>query len=539
MSSAVVLDYDLASSEACGLAPTLATAVSPEVLHTMLERYELTPAMLLDWEQQLGLSIARNPQGGKLYSPQHLTLFKNIKKHMALGRSLEQIKAIITLPPVQQSLATQPVNTLQGLAPANDPTNAPANDPANDRTVVSIDNATRYGMSRPLRQGAWAELTGLAFPEPVAEIQANPESMFKAEAEVDLETTPAYAEIAPTEAPLLEPYQQPLEAFFKEISPLPEAEGNLPEEAPQDIALAAPEQETPEPETTEPEAQLQTGPLTNEPTPDFSLVGWGALQENTPLEVSFHNELARQNEAQSHALQLLERLSNEKEALNQRLLEAEKLNSHLYNTNALFHRKVQELTELAAHHKAARNEEAQRQMMEAKALLQKQVIEAERALVEARQAHRQKQHRLQNQLQQLTHSLSQLKQELSQREAQINQLQQTLHHYLDDFNPENFIGTWNEQATLLEVVYDNFGLNLEPRRQNQRTIETLPSRRFANCAVWSQPFAYQSNPLWRRIETATLVYVNTQRLEGQLQVDYLLDGMPVSRALYSLVANRA
>jgi DNA-binding transcriptional MerR regulator len=71
-----------------------------------LEKYDIDPQTLAEWERELNLTIPMDETGHKRYSPHHINLFKNIRKHLALGRSLSQIRDMVTLPPSDQAKPT-------------------------------------------------------------------------------------------------------------------------------------------------------------------------------------------------------------------------------------------------------------------------------------------------------------------------------------------------------------------------------------------------------------------------------------------------
>ena len=57
----------------------------------------------MSWERDLSLEIPVDEYGRKLYSPHHVNLFKNIKKHITLGRTIQEIRQLISLPPLENS----------------------------------------------------------------------------------------------------------------------------------------------------------------------------------------------------------------------------------------------------------------------------------------------------------------------------------------------------------------------------------------------------------------------------------------------------
>jgi hypothetical protein len=51
-------------------------------------------------------------------------------------------------------------------------------------------------------------------------------------------------------------------------------------------------------------------------------------------------------------------------------------------------------------------------------------------------------------------------------------------------------------------------------------------------------YAYPDNDLWQRHETLTLVMLEEHQAKGELQVDYILDGVTVCRAIYTATLAR-
>jgi hypothetical protein len=225
--------------------------------------------------------------------------------------------------------------------------------------------------------------------------------------------------------------------------------------------------------------------------------------------------LAVLHEKQEHSLQIVDRLLTEKDALQTRLVEAEKLNSHLYNVNNLFNKKVKELTTLIKKMKHTYNENDLMKLMDDKAKLQRQLLDAEKDKLDAqRQAERAKD---------------------DQKYAQAAQkyLADELKSQRQGFAGSRFLGDWRESLKLREIQYDTFGLNVEEERSQHRLIDSVPTRIVGNVAFVTTRYAYPDNTLWQRLETLTIVYMEENKAQGELQVDYILDGIPVCRAIYT------
>jgi hypothetical protein len=95
------------------------------------------------------------------------------------------------------------------------------------------------------------------------------------------------------------------------------------------------------------------------------------------------------------------------------------------------------------------------------------------------------------------------------------------------------LGNWRESLKLREIQYDTFGLNVESERSQHRLIDSTPTRIVGNVAFMTTRYAYPDNDLWQRLETLTFVFMEENKGQGELQVDYILDGIPVCRAIYT------
>lgn len=336
-----------------------------------LKKFDIDEQTLREWENQLGLAVPVDEYGRKQYSPHHINLFKNVKKHIALGRSLEQIKQIISLPPTKASKPHVP---------------------------TSLD----------------------------------------------------------TPASLKKPYAS----------------------------------------------------LPNRPT----------LQKNTQGR-------------DSGLVELVNKLVSEKDQLHKKLMETEKLNSHLYNANTMFHRKVKELThqitslksfigQVQTKMKENSKDNQNLKLLDDKAKLQKQLLDAEK------------------QGQSKEHELDIKQRELNMLNDQMKGLQERLSNVLENFDANLFRGDWLESGSLMEIIYDNFGINIEPERSRIFRIAEKPARNYGHTAVITTYYEYETNNLWKRTENLIISYINDNRLEGELVADYILDGVPVAQAIYRVVYNR-
>jgi DNA-binding transcriptional MerR regulator len=341
-----------------------------------LRKYDIHEADLLAWEKELSLEIPVDEYGRKQYSPHHVNLFKNIKKHITLGRTIHEIRQLISLPPLENS--------------------------------------------RPSRE----------VPPPVA-----------VQPPVDSGTQPAQAKV---------------------------------------------------------------------------------LQKSAYASVPKRPTMPGQSASGAESvINLVQKLNKEKDQLYKKLLETEKLNSHLYSANNLFHKKVRDMTLKLNQSQESFKENEKFKLLNDKARLQKQLIDAEK--------------------------LNQFKQEEILRHMQVNdnlrkQVQQRdekIEAMKAAFDADKFRGDWMETGSLVEVVYDNFGINIESERVRLFRVSERPSRLYGAMAVINTSYHYETNNLWKRDETLMVSYMDEQTLEGELIAEYILDGVPVAKALYRVTCQRS
>ncbi len=542
-------------------------------------KYDIHPQQLRDWEDALGMNIPTDAQGNKLYTRQHLNLFKNIKKHIALGRSLAHIKQIITLPPAQ---ASQPVERNVKQAWGHAPSLQKKQPLQPQEIPLSVTNPLPHqaeSLAVPLSLESEALLE--SFKEsaeavvhpveatPILETEASIDPLMNLDLEASLqadltadvpqdvtdiitepiETTP---DTDPADSESIVETQvsvQHLEPVLEDsitIEITPNEEPVLPvEEAPSrhasqqnntvihaSLADAIEASDAPKsewaftPAIMSPHALIES--LKAQPTLE-TVETPEALKSNSIVEKHsteasptqyLSAPLAVVHEKQEHSLQIVDRLLTEKDALQTRLIEAEKLNSHLYNVNNLFNKKVKELTTLIKKMKHTYNENDLMKLMDDKAKLQRQLLDVEKDKLDA-QRHAEKS-----------------KDAEKYAQAAQKYLADELKSQRQGFAGQRFLGNWRESLKLREIQYDTFGLNVEEERRQYRLIDAVPTRIVGNVAFVTTRYAYPDNTLWQRLETLTIVYMEENKAQGELQVDYILDGIPVCRAIYTATLER-
>jgi DNA-binding transcriptional MerR regulator len=532
--------------------------MTSHTIQDTLSKYDIHPQQLLDWEESLDIKIPTDLQGNKLYTRQHLNLFKNIKKHMALGRSLAQIKQIITLPPAQDAQPVERnVNRAWGHVPSIQKIKTPSTPVTVPTTNQTMPQPTLSTVTNPLPQatenrGASLSLESEALLQTFKESadavihpnEATPHlshNILEAEIPFEIDAllqgnssniasdsvatvinapseTPfnEEAHIIPADAPPPSLSAQTVEEDLSQDA----SSAQTPELHVQEAPIETPSEWAYTPAIMSPQALVESFKDRSAPTTVQSPVptSHSSILEKHSTEASptqyLSTPLATTREQQEQSLQIVDRLLTEKDSLQNRLIEAEKLNSHLYNVNNLFNKKVKELTTLIKTMKDTNNEDELIKLMDDKTKLQRQLLDAEKEKLDAqRQAEKAK-----------DAEQNALAAQKYLAEEQIAQRQ--------GFAGNRFLGNWRESLKLREIQYDTFGLNVEEHRSQHRLIDVVPTRVVGNVAFVTTRYAYPDNTLWHRLETLTLVYMEENEAQGELQVDYVLDGIPVCRAIY-------
>lgn len=338
-----------------------------------LQKYDIEERDLAGWEATLGLQIPVDEYGRKSYSPHHINLFKNVKKHLALGRTLDEIKNIISLPPISSS-RPEAAPAVPNQTYASTPQKPTVSSPANV-AINSVQQAAKNG-----------------------------------------------------------------------------------------------------------------------------------------------NGLSKGNA--DKVVELVNRLAAEKDHLYKKLIETEKLNSHLYSANNMYHSKLKELNENVNSLKGQLRQDETFKLMDDKSRLHKQLLAAEKVIHDREK------------------EIISLQQGISTLREQINFLEERIQSLTKGFAAELFCGDWMETGHLLEVVYDNFGINIESERMRLFRISQKPERIFGNTAVITTTYQYENNNLWKRNETLTVCWIDDNTLEGEVSAEYILDGVPVAKTIYRVTCAR-
>ena len=79
---------------------------------------------------------------------------------------------------------------------------------------------------------------------------------------------------------------------------------------------------------------------------------------------------------------------------------------------------------------------------------------------------------------------------------------------------------------------------VETERARIFRIAEIPGRLFGQAAVVHTSYQYETNTLWRRNEIMMLSVVDEDTLNGELVSEYVLDGVPVAKAIYRITCHR-
>lgn len=390
-----------------------------------LERFQIDASQLNEWESELGLDIPMDAFGNKIYSQLHLNLFKNIKKHLALGRSLSDIKRMVVLP-----------DNTQAVAKGNSAITEEGTVQEERERLQAQQQEVEATFKNTLSSRLLRELRSLK-PKPI-EVDTPPEA----------ENPGGSSSLVPAKPSSEVAFPQRISRSFKRFA-------------------------------------------------------------SSPVRIT-SSSLAGQQGANAGLLVLIDRLMAEKDELQENLLQTEKQKDHLYRANELFQQRVKELNaEVERLHEQLKATQHLK-LIDDKSRLQKQIIEAEQRQIEAEK-------------------------QLMKLNTRIRQLEDNLAAKID---PKVYVGNWLEEADLAQVVFDNFGINIESKRNRMFRITHPPERFFGHTAIIETIYDYQTNTLWKRTETLILNIVHENRLEGELIAEYTLDGTPVARAVYRIKCHR-
>ncbi|MFM7468278.1 MAG: helix-turn-helix domain-containing protein [Vampirovibrionales bacterium] len=210
----------------------------------------------------------------------------------------------------------------------------------------------------------------------------------------------------------------------------------------------------------------------------------------------------------------IEHLQQECKLLQERLIESEKRNSHLFQTNEAFTSKLETLEVALQQAKEKSKEGDIMKLLEDKARLQKDLIET-RKVKDTIEKH------------------------AYEWQAHAELLETAL-QTLSQPSLETFYGVWQECVVLQEVLFDEVGIQMDARRERTVVLEAGPLvQQFGNALMLTTQYHYDNNPHWERRETSLLVLQANGELAGPLFVEYWFEKRLMAKALYRFSACRS
>jgi DNA-binding transcriptional MerR regulator len=387
-----------------------------------LGRLGISSYQLAEWETELGLEIPVDDHGEKLYSPLHLNLFKNVGKHLSMGRSLEDIKRMVVLP-VQTTPSFPQAYTEVEEDPLFDDADGP-------------ETFSSGAFDHEMAMTQQSEMVDALLPNTLSR------------------------------------------RILKEIRPL-------------SVETA--------------HAIIRNSELTLPARPFRS-----SKRFATPPTRLSAGMVSRQPGQHAGLLVLIDKLISEKDVMQEEVTRLEKQNTHLQQANQMFQAHVHYLTAENDGLKAQLHSPENLRLIDDKARLQKELMMLEKHHTEAERT-----------LQAVTADKQALEIRLAKK-----------------IDPKLLLGHWVEEAILDKVLFDNFGINVEPKRSRLFKITQPPERFFGHTAIIETVFDYRTNALWKRTETLILSLITPNHLTGEMISEYMLDGTPVARVKYRVECRR-
>jgi DNA-binding transcriptional MerR regulator len=210
----------------------------------------------------------------------------------------------------------------------------------------------------------------------------------------------------------------------------------------------------------------------------------------------------------------IDRLQQECHLLHERLLESEKRNSHLFQTNEAFTEKLEAMAQALQQAKEKSKEGDIMKLLEDKARLHKDLLETRK-------------------------QKDTIEKHAYEWQAHAELLEGAL-TTLTQPSLETFYGVWQEHVVLQEVLLDEVGIQMDARRERTVVLEAGPlMQQFGNALMLTTQYHYDNNPHWERRETSILVLQANGELSGPLFVEYWFEKRLMAKALYRFSAERS
>lgn len=447
-----------------------------------LSPYEIEPEDIETWQHEFNLLPITNGNANILkYEPYHVSLFKSIKKHLMLGRTIPEIKRLLILPPLNTAIPR----------PTEITTQAPKAETSSLHKVVALAQSTAQEIQQAQSEQIDSDLT-------LENESANTATQDLLTARDMAKDVKHFAQLSRIQTDSTQDNH---------------GNNDKPQGDIRSIYLVSDNQT--QSRATDQEGSLQRRARWSKAAP----IKQKLKRLSTP-NASLEDVMARQSTVndQSALLILVDRLVSDKDDLNSQVAELGRLNTHLNKVNSIYMQQVQSFkTDLdkAAETITVLEKQAKLheriQLMDDKSRLQDLLIQSEQKCVE-------------------------LDQLVQQRQQEVNKLQAQAS---ETFDANQFVGEWIEQAELRQIHYDSFGVNLPKNRSRVFKLTYAPQRLYGPAAVIETIYDYRTNTLWKRMETMIVLYrPMTNSLQGELIIDYLLEGQSVAKASYTFTAER-
>ena len=147
-------------------------------------------------------------------------------------------------------------------------------------------------------------------------------------------------------------------------------------------------------------------------------------------------------------------------------------------------------------------------------------------------------HKLKLKVQELQKETEEYIDHITKYAAQIEILEDQLTTTIPEIEPQKFNGSWSGKAKLIKVEFNSLDIEIPKERNKSFKITDSPKRIYGNCTVLVSKFKCEEDPLWERCETYHIIYLNPEKLKGELDVEYFVDNVPVAKAIYEITCNK-
>lgn len=105
-------------------------------------------------------------------------------------------------------------------------------------------------------------------------------------------------------------------------------------------------------------------------------------------------------------------------------------------------------------------------------------------------------------------------------------------------NTNAYIGSWTARSTLVKSSFNSIDINIPKEKTKTFKIAEVPKRKYGSLVVLVSTKNYPNDPLWKKVETYKVALLNEEELAGELDVEYYIDEIPVAKALYTVQCHK-